>query len=323
MPTNSTQGSAQAGRNTRIDVHTHVVPPFWGEALPTHGGDPSGWALPAWSPETALEFMEVQKIQTKVLSLTAPGVTGWPIAERAAVCRRINEYVQDLCHKYPGRFGNFASLPLPDVEGSVKEVEYGLDTLGVDGFVVYTNYDGVYLGDKRFEPVWKAINDRKGVVFIHPSHLQLEVLAGQPGPLVDYPFDTTRTAVHMTLNGVLTRNPDIKFILSHAGGFLPYAALRFAKLGASIHPQGPSSEEILKQFKSFYFDTALSSGPYALPALLEFAGKDHILYGSDFPYASAAVSGEFTHLLDNGSNIPEETTHAINTNAAKILKRFQ
>lgn len=320
FPTRSISGVR--GISSRIDVHTHVIPPFWGEALASHGGDPSGWALPKWSPESALQFMEETNIQTKVLSLTAPGITQWPVSEKPDMCRRINEYTQNLGEKHPGRFGNFASLPMPEVDASVKEVEYALDTLGADGVVVYTNYDGTYLGDEKFQPVWKALNDRKAVVFIHPGSPPIKVLANQPGPMVDYPFDSTRNAVHMVLNGVLRKNPDIKFILSHAGGFLPFAVLRFANIGELLNPEGPSADELVKEFKGFYFDTALSSGPYAIPSLLEFAGQDHVLFGSDYPYASHDVSAKFTRTLDEGSNISEDVVNAINTNGSKILKRF-
>ncbi|MEV6537141.1 amidohydrolase family protein [Streptomyces sp. NPDC051639] len=105
----------------RIDVHTHVVPPFWAEELPSHGGDPSGWSTPAWSPEAHLAFMNDQQVATSVLSLTAPSVVAWEGQERRDMARRVNEYVAELVSRYPGRFGNFATVPLPDVEGAVAE----------------------------------------------------------------------------------------------------------------------------------------------------------------------------------------------------------
>lgn len=150
----------------RIDVHTHVVPPFWGAALPDHGGDPSGWVLPEWSPEAHLELMDANQIATSILSLTAPSVVGWPGQERRELARRVNEYVAELGGKHPGRFGNFATLPLPDVEGAIAEAEYALDQLNADGIVVLTNYEGAYLGDPLFAPLWEVLNGRSAVVFI-------------------------------------------------------------------------------------------------------------------------------------------------------------
>src|SRR5260370_20524860 len=124
----------------RIDVHQHVVPPFWAKALPTHGGDPSGMVIPQWSPESAIDFMDSQEIATGILSLTAPSVVRWDKRERRDMARRVNEYTADLVAKQPDRFGNFATLPLPDVDGALRELEYALDTLGADGLSLLANY---------------------------------------------------------------------------------------------------------------------------------------------------------------------------------------
>lgn len=282
----------------RIDVHQHVVPPFWAEALPSHGGDPSGWNSPAWSPDAAIAFMDGQGIATGILSLTAPGVQGWAGAAQREMARRVNDYTAQLVARRPDRFGNFATLPLPDVEGALREVAYAFDTLEADGVVVLSNYHDRYLGDPAFEALWAELDRRQAVVFVHPGKPAIPTMAGIPGPIVDYPFDTTRAAVQLVLNGVLTRYPAIRFILSHAGGFLPYASHRFAELAHAVRPDVPAPEAIIDTFKRFYFDTALSSGPAALPSLHAFAGASHILYGSDFPYAPAQVGASFTAQLD-------------------------
>lgn len=295
----------------RIDVHQHVVPPFWAEALPANGGDPSGWHSPDWSPEKALAFMDEQQIATGILSLTAPGVTGWATKARRDMARRVNEYTADLTRTHPGRFGNFATLPLPDVDGALEEVAHAFDTLKADGVILLSSVDGSYLGDPMFDPVWAELDRRAAVVFIHPGKPALPTLPGLPGPIVDYPFDTTRAAVQMAVNGVMDRHRDMRVILSHAGGFLPYAAHRFAELTPSIRADVPDTEALLAAFRRFYFDTALSS-PSALPSLLEFAGADHVLYGSDYPYAAASVGGAFTRHLDAQTALRGETHHAIN-----------
>lgn len=307
----------------RIDVHTHVIPPFWGEGLASHGGDPSGWALPEWSPEAHLMFMDDNGIETSVLSLTAPSVTGWTPEERPELARRINEYTSDLSAKHGARFGNFATVPLPDVEAAAAEAAYALDELHADGVVLLSNYDGVYLGEPGLAPLWQMLDERSAVVFVHPAR-PLPPLAGVPGPLVDYPFDTTRNAVHMVFNGVLTRYPNVKIILSHAGGFVPYAALRFCLLQPALQPEGPTADELLAQFKLFYWDTALSSGKYAFATFREFADPERILFGSDYPYASSAVSAEFTRILDEETGLTAEQATAINSgNAKKLFPRFQ
>ncbi|PTU67470.1 MULTISPECIES: amidohydrolase family protein [unclassified Chromobacterium] len=303
----------------RIDVHQHVVPPFWAEALPAHGGDPSGWKSPAWSPQSAIDFMDSQGIATGLLSLTAPGVQGWSGQAKLDMARRVNEYTAGLVEQRPDRFGNFATVPLPDIEGSLREIEFAFDALKADGVVLLSNYHGQYLGDPAFEPVWAELNRRRATVFIHPGKPGIDAIAGMPGPLVDYPFDTTRTAVQMVLNGTLARHPDVNIILSHAGGFLPYASHRFAELAPGVRHDVPATEDLLRLFQRFYFDTALTSGPVALPSLTAFAGVGRILYGSDYPYAPAAVGASFTAQLDAYTGLSPQEHAAIRRNNALAL----
>ncbi|TWS24787.1 amidohydrolase family protein [Tsukamurella sputi] len=307
----------------RIDVHTHLVPPFWGAALAEHGGDPSGWTLPAWSEDAHLSFMDDNDIATSVVSLTAPSVVGWRGTERRDMARRVNEYAADLVRRRPDRFGAFATVPLPDVDGAVAEVECALTELAADGVVLLSNYEGVYLGDPVFTPLWEALDRHRAVVFIHPAHPQLPLLPDVPGPLVDYPFDTTRNAVHMVLHGITDRYPNVRIVLSHAGGFVPYAALRFCELQAALDPEGRSSGELLAAFRTFYWDTALSSGRYAFAALREFADPSRILYGSDFPYAPPEVGTRFTRILDEESGLDPDAATAIDRgNALRIFDRL-
>lgn len=268
--------------------------------------------------------MDANGIATSVLSLTAPSVVGWAGRERREMARRVNEYTADLVRERPERFGAFATVPLPDVEGAVAEIDYALDELGADGVVLLSNYEGVYLGDDRYTPVWDALDRHRAVVFIHPGHpILLPVLPGIPGSIVDYPFDTTRNAVHMVYNGITTRFPGTRIILSHAGGFVPYAALRFALAGATFDPHGPTADDLLARLRGFYFDTALSSGEFALASLAKFADPSRILFGSDFPYAPAAAGTRFTELLDSGSGLTAEQSTAIDTtNAMSLFPRL-
>lgn len=302
----------------RIDVHQHVVPPFWVNALPSHGGDPSGWKSPAWSPQSAIDFMDQLEIQTGVLSLTAPGVTGWKGSLAIEMARKVNEYTTGLVIKNPTRFGNFITLPLPDIDGSLKELEYSYKNLQPDGVVLLTNYDGKYLGDKVYAPLWEELNKLKAVVFIHPAKPPMEVIPGLPGPLVDYPMDTTRTALHMVCNNVITKNKNIKVILSHAGGFIPYASHRFAELLPGLDSSF-SKNEILNNLKEFYFDTALSGSHVALKSLMAFAKPGHVLYGSDYPYAPASVGASFTKDLDSYPDFIDDEYEQVNNKAGKTL----
>jgi predicted TIM-barrel fold metal-dependent hydrolase len=304
----------------RIDVHTHLIPRFWAEELKNRGGDPSGWGLPEWSPDSLLRFMDDEDIRVSVLSLTAPGIEGWRTDERAKMARRVNDYGADLVQKHPDRFGYFATLPLPDVDASLAEVEHAFESLDVDGVALHSNFDGIYLADPRFDPLWEELNRWSATVFIHPTTPPLmPMLPGMPGPLTDYPAETTRTALHLVLHGHTGRFGKTKIILAHGGGFLPYAATRFAELSASLNP-ARSVEWATKALQSFYFDTALVA-PSGLPSLLAFAPSGHIVFGTDFPYASEKVSKTFTTNLDRYRDLAPETLESINRGAGALISR--
>ena len=149
----------------------------------------------------------------------------------------------------------------------------------------------------------------------------MPMLPGIPGPLTDYPAETTRAALHLVLNGHTDRFGKTKIILSHGGGFLPYAATRFAELSASLNPDR-SVEWATKALQSFYFDTALVA-PSGLPSLLAFAPSEHVVFGTDFPYASEKVSKTFTTNLDRYRDLAPETLEAINRGASALIPRVK
>ncbi|MER5507517.1 amidohydrolase family protein [Streptomyces sp. NPDC002766] len=301
----------------RIDVHQHLIPPAYREVMDRHGATAAGWPTPAWGAAGALEMMDRRSIATGVLSISSPGTHFGDDAEARAVARMVNEYAAELAKDRPDRFGFFASLPLPDVDGALAEAVHALDDLHADGVVLLSNVRGRYLGDKEYEPLWAELDAREAVVFIHPDAPPLPMLEGMPGPLLDFPFDTTRTAVHMTLNGVMSRYTRMKVILSHAGGFLPYAAWRFTG-GAQFNP-GTTALGILADLQRFYFDTALSSTPAALPSLLAFAAPGHILYGSDFPFAPQESGLPLDSMLDGYEGFQPGRLDAINRGSAEVL----
>jgi len=187
--------------------------------------------------------------------------------------------------------------------------------------VMMSNSGGVYLGDRRWEPVWAELDRRQAVVFIHPTFTALAPLDGINGAVVDFPSDTTRTAVDLVVSGVLRRHRQVRIILSHAGGFLPYAAQRVAAtipmLGSDL-----SSESIMADLKRFYFDTALSTGHDTLKLLTGFAQPGHVLYGSDWPYAGVAGTEYFNRLLDTADLTPADRDAIDRRNAEALFPRF-
>jgi predicted TIM-barrel fold metal-dependent hydrolase len=182
-----------------------------------------------------------------------------------------------------------------------------------------SNAHGKYLGDADFEPLWAELNRRAANVFVHPAQPPMALLPGTPAPLADYVFDTTRTALNMVLNGVMDRYRDVRVILSHGGGFLPYAAYRFSGLTSTVVDRGREADDILRDMKRFYFDTALSASPSALPALLAFAEPGHVLYGSDWPFAPQEAGSYYNHFLETYPDFTPGQAEAIDRGNAEAL----
>ncbi|MEU7212637.1 amidohydrolase family protein [Streptomyces sp. NPDC044989] len=301
----------------RIDVHQHLVPAFYREELvKADVADVGGRALPDWSPESAVEVMDLLDVGTAIVSVSAPGVGFLAEGTRAAdLARRLNEYSASLAADRPGRFGYFATLPMPDIAACATEAARALDDLRADGVTLLANNAGTYLGADGQEPLWQVLDDRGAVVFVHPAALPAAPVDGIPAFAADFLLDTTRAAYLLVRNGVVRRHPNIRFILSHAGGFVPYASHRMAVTLAN--DTGRSPLDVLEDFRSFYFDTALSSSPAALPTLLAFARSGHVLFGSDWPFAPTPAGQYFANGLETG--VDAGTLRAVNRANAEAL----
>jgi 6-methylsalicylate decarboxylase len=307
----------------RIDTHHHVIPPDYRKALQQAGLlEAGGRALPDWSPETALQAMADLDVGTAILSVSTPGTAFLPNgADAVGLTRDLNDYTADLAATQPDRFGFFATVPLPHIEESVTEVVRALDELNADGVVLLANNAGTYLGEPGQDPLFAALNERSAVVFVHPAELPGPSVPGIPTFAADFLLDTTRAAYLLVSNGIQARYPDIRFILSHAGGFVPYASHRMAI--AITADTGRSPVDVLDDFASFYFDTALSSSAAALPTLLAFAKPGHLTFGSDFPYAPTAVGKLFAAGLETDPGIDAGARAAIErTNALALFPRL-
>ena len=305
--------------SNRIDTHTHMIPPFWAEALAAKIGKPM-WGTPEWSLDSAISVMDRLGTRIGMISLAAPSVVGWDGAERVEMTRKVNDYGMDLVRQRPDRLGYFATVPLPDVSAAVAEIGRALDVQGADGVLLLSSYNGVYLGDEAFTPVWDRLERRKAVVFIHPGNPELKPLPGVPQPVMDFPMDTTRTALSLVTGNVLERCPSVKVILSHAGGFLPYAATRFAVLlhAYALSLRDRSEEAIMGQLRRFYFDTALTA-PDGMPSLMAFADPAHVVFGADNPYISADVQASFSRKLDEAASLAPGQLAAINYENCEAL----
>ncbi|KAF2135650.1 uncharacterized protein K452DRAFT_281193 [Aplosporella prunicola CBS 121167] len=314
----------------RVDVHHHFVPSFYVRALQEGGGDPSGWKVPDWTLDKDLQFNDEEGIAFTLLSITAPGADILPLSKQASFCREANEFAAHVRSTHPTRYGFFASIPsLLDPASAHSELTYALDTLHADGVILYTRYgsDNHYLGHPDFRFTWDLLDSRGTVVFVHPTHPVDTALVDPflPQPMIDYPHETTRAAVDLIVSDTLRSHPNVKVILSHAGGSLPYLALRPAAMlpyipsaeGADGHKK--STRDFLEEARSFYFDTALSSSHLTLELLKGFAKPGHVLFGSDFPYAPTPAIRLMNKLVNDYEKKEAAYARAINTSAAVAL----
>ncbi|KAJ5780067.1 hypothetical protein N7457_005227 [Penicillium paradoxum] len=318
----------------KIDTHHHYVPSFYSKAIAKAGGDPSGWPTPSWRPLQSKLLMKRLGVQTSILSVTAPGACILQGQESFDLARKLNIYGAEMRDKDPQAFGFLASLPsLLDTEAALAELTYALDTLHADGVTLFTRYGpgNVYLGHPSLEPIWAELNRRKAVVFIHPTHPADTTPINKvlPQPAVDYPHETTRTAMDMITQGTLRKFPDCKVILSHAGGALPYLVTRVATpmrkapdFAVNLR-MGTTHSQVMEDFRSFYFDLALSTAPSVLDMVLKMIPHDHLLFGSDFPYAPTSAYPAFLEDLE-GYEMDADLREKINfRNALDLIPRLR
>ena len=280
--TRSGASTAAATKPHRIDVHHHVAPPKYIEEMRSLLQPPTI----AWTPEKTLADMDEAGVATAITSITTPGVWIGDNEQGRRVARECNEYSARLAVDHPGRFGLFAALPLPDIEASLRELEYGLDTLKADGIVLFTSYRDKWLGDPAFEPVMEELNWRKALVFTHPEAPLCcrGLIPGINEAVIEYGTDTTRAIARILFSGTATRFPDIKWIFSHGGGSLPMFADRFVRAGRLPHNAPHVPNGVWPELKKFYYDVAQIEHPMGLAAITKMVPISQILWGTDFPF---------------------------------------
>ena len=288
--------------------------------------------LPEWTMDSTKQIMSKFDITTSILSLSAPGPEIVSDTEGArSLARQYNDWAAGIGKADPSHLGFFAAVPgLQDVEGCLTEIRYALDDIRLDGVCLFTSYGGKYLGDPVFEPIWKELNDHEAVVFIHPTiakGYQPPDVMMQP-PSFDFAHETGRTAAHLVVTGMKRRYPKVKIILSHGGGTLPILSERLAQLDSylfldTLGKHSPkTAEDILADTKSFYFDLALAGTHNVLDTLLKWAPKEHILYGSDYPYATKEAEYN-TRKLEEYDISAEDRDEYYAGNGLKLFPRLK
>lgn len=314
-----------------IDVHHHVVLPEYEAALVRSGAaDPSRPLRKNDTPQAALDSMAGLGIDAAVLNpLSVAGVHHGDDANACYLTESTNEALARFVSFAPTRLGFFATLPLPDIDGALRQMEYALDRLDADGVIFLSNQNGFYIGDPAFDQFYAEMDRRSVVAFVHPASpayvptLRLNLWAAY----VEYPFETTRVAANLIYNGIMARYPRIKWILAHAGGVLPYLSVRLRLMEESDHNLPPFIERVpdgvAPYLERFYFDVAIAGGAAPMAALTEIADPSHILYGSDWPYLDRNFIGDqLASLLSVLQFQGDGLTPLEWRNAAQLFKRF-
>lgn len=326
MPAESPPPSGSGAHDwERIDFHAHLLPDFYRQALIAEGeAGPDGMSsAPGWSVEGALAMMDRTGIRFAVLSLSSPGVHFGDDAAARRLARRINEFGAALVIERPDRFAMLATLPLPDVPGAVAELEYALDVLQLDGVAIETNARGLYPGDDAMRPVFAALEARSALLFLHPTSPPNHgaVSFGRPRPIVEFPLETTRAVIDLVLSGAVRRSSPVRVLVPHGGGALAVLADRVATLAPVQMDLG--DVDVIAELGGLYYDLAGMPIPRQLPALLQLASKDRLLYGSDWPFTPVPiVEAMETAIRSTDLLTDEDRDHIGWRNAVTLLPRL-
>lgn len=325
---NSMTKNYKGSSKPKIDMHVHYIPELYRKELEDKTeGDPDGFPTPEWDVETHLEMMEHLGITTTMLTLSSPHINLGDQKAAKILARRSNEYGAEIVKKYPHKFGLIASLPLPNVKDSIEEIRFALKNLNADGFALPTNTQGVYLGDSCLDSIFEELNKHRAVVILHPnkpSSVPENVAEGLPIPAMEFLFDTTRTVTNMILKGTIRRFKDIKFVIPHAGAFLPILCDRLDGFFRKAYLlDGKEKINVYDEIKSLYYDVAGMCLPRQLKILLELTDSSRLFYGSDYPYTPEVGCIQLADLLDKTELLTNKERQDIYyDNALKLFPRL-
>jgi aminocarboxymuconate-semialdehyde decarboxylase len=309
-----------------VDLHQHVIPDFYWEASNEDGNAAGGINPPRWSLEGAIAYLDEAGIDVAVPSISTPGVHFGDDHAARTLARRVNEYLADIKRSRPDRFGGFAALPLPDIEGSLEELEYALDVLELDGVSVFTNAGGSYLGDSRFDSIFAELQRRAAVVFVHPTASPDPVAhtLGLPDTLLDYPVDTSRAIAKLHYSNTLARTPDVKYVFVHAGGTIPFVASRFAIVDEmGVIPGTQERGAFARVLPRLYWDTASAFSDPVLHMLRSVTSLENVVFGTDYPYPTNAISiGGLRHLQNTAELDDGERGRVLGASAVRLIPRL-
>ena len=324
------------GGTPRIDVHHHYQSPGLTKYLAKYKIDVTQYAREPikrgpWSVGAAIEGLDQANIElaytssatffTRSAELRKHGATYHEAATAVPLAREENDFGARVVGDSKGRFRLFAVLPFPHVDGSLKEIEHALGTLKADGFCLPTSVGLTYLGNKVYDPVLAELNRRNAVVYTHPNEADwaIDLVPGVTAARVWYGNDTTVAIQSMLSAKVPERYPNIRWIMSHGGGTMPFLIERF--VGEPVAPKIDSTpkpgETLYYLRRNFFYDTAQVANGAALPALKKAVGVSQILFGTDYPWST--MEDHVEGVLDARTFTDQELTAIFRDNVRRLL----
>jgi predicted TIM-barrel fold metal-dependent hydrolase len=301
-----------------IDFHHHMLPPVYMQTPEIAEELAYVPSLFKWTPQQSIDIMDANGVSTALLSLRSPG-TWFGDRDRAIkLAQQVNDYATDLKVQFGRRFGLFATLPLPDVDGSIAEIARAYDDLKTEGIGLFTCYGEKWLGDPSYDPVFEELNRRHAVVFIHPQppYKYRWIMHGVPPSAMEYIFDTTRALTSMLYNGIFQRFPNIKFIFTHAGGVLPNTLGRMDRVqGYTPSANANMPDGLYAELAKVYFDCTTSCTPQNFGFVKDLVPPTHLLFGTDSP----VVPPQNTIKPLGELGLSEDQIHAITRGNAELL----
>jgi predicted TIM-barrel fold metal-dependent hydrolase len=288
LPRGGSEAQMASTQPHRIDVHHHHTPPPYLAAI-TARNIPG--PVRDWTPAKSIEDMDRAGVATAVTSITTPAMRFLDDPAARKVARECNDYSARLVADGKGRFGMFAVMPMPYVDATLLEIAHALDTLKADGIGFLTSYGDKWLGDPAFAPVMDELNRRRAVVYTHPTTANCcaNLIPDVPESIIEWGTDTSRTIASIVFSGTAARCPAVRFIFSHGGGTMPFLAERYTRLpliNKNLAARVPNGVE--HELKRFHYDTAQAAHPMALASLTRLVPTSQVVFGTDFPYRTAA-----------------------------------
>ena len=247
-----------------------------------------------------IEDMDRVGVDVQVLSLSTPNVYFTDAERQSAVAIRVNDMYAELISRYPNRFKGFASIPMHDSDAALAELDRTLGELRLNGVILQSNLGGLALTEPRFRPFFEEANRRELCIFVHP------ILPPNPepyaeyclGPIVGFPSDTTLAVAKLCYSGMLRELPDIRWIIGHAGGTIPWLMERLDNGYRDFPECREHIDELPSAYlKRLYYDTVTFS-QHTLGMLESMVGADHMVMGSDYPHLLGSIDRAVSSIED-------------------------